>query len=112
LPEFDGEFAGASALAAGAEFVSVAGAAFASPTGAALAFVSAGAVDSTGVSPTLCKTETFPCNAGIEIINAESMKTQAAMMVIFDKTEAVPRGPNAAFEMLLVNNAPASVLPG
>ena len=112
LPEFDGEFAGESGFAAGSALVSVAGAEFASPTGAALAFVSAGAVDSTGVSPTLCKTETFPCNAGIEIINAESMKTQAAMIVIFDKTEAVPRGPNAEFEMLLVNNAPASVLPG
>jgi hypothetical protein len=33
-------------------------------------------------------------------------------MVIFDKTEAVPRGANAALEILLVNNAPASVLPG
>lgn len=33
-------------------------------------------------------------------------------MVSFDKTEAVPRGPNAELETLLVNNAPASVLPG
>ena len=95
---------------AGAVFASVAGAALASPSGAILA--SAGAVDSAGESPTLCSTEMFPCNAGIEIINAENMKTQAATMVIFASTEAVPRGPNAAFEILLVNNAPASVLPG
>ena len=88
---------------------SVAGAPFAS-VGATLA--SAGAVDSTGVSPTLCSTETFPCNAGIEIISAENMKTHAAIIVIFARTEAVPRGPKAAFEILLVNSAPASVLPG
>lgn len=34
------------------------------------------------------------------------------MIVIFERIEAVPRGPNAELEMLLVNNAPASVLPG
>ena len=75
-------------------------------------FVSAGAADSTGVSPTLCKTDTLPCNAGIEINKAENMKTHAAVIVIFARTEAVPRGPKAAFEILLVNNAPASVFPG
>ena len=106
----DDEFAGVSVFAGGAEFVSVAGTAFASVAGATL--VSAGTVDSTGVSPTLCKTETFPCSAGIEIINAENMKTHAAMIVIFARTDAVPRGPKAAFEILLVNSAPASVLPG
>ena len=74
--------------------------------------VSAGAVDSTGVSPTLCKTDTFPCSAGIEISNAENMKTHAAVIVIFARTDAVPLGPNAVFEILLVNNAPASVFPG
>jgi hypothetical protein len=57
-------------------------------------------------------TETFPLNAGIEISNAVSMKMIAATIVIFESTEAVPRGPNAALETLLVNRAPASVLPG
>ena len=66
----------------------------------------------TGASVTLCNTETFPCNAGIEISRAETINTLAATIVIRESTETVPRGPNAAFEMLLVNNAPASVLPG
>ncbi len=96
------------ASAAGAEPVSVAGAELASVT--AFVFVSAGA--STGVSAVLCSTDTPPCKAGMEISNAVSIKTVAAMIVIFDKTDAVPRGPNAELETLLVNNAPASVLPG
>ena len=54
----------------------------------------------------------LPLNAGIEISKAESMNRIAAAMVNFESTEAVPRGPNAALETLLVNNAPASVLPG
>jgi hypothetical protein len=58
------------------------------------------------------RTETFPLNAGIDIINAVSMKMMAATIVIFDSTEAVPRGPNEALDTLLVNRAPASVLPG
>jgi len=92
-------------------FKSPAGATFASVGGtAAFVLVSAGA--SAGVSPTVCKTDTLPCKAGIEIINADSIKTVAATIVIFANTEAVPRGPNAVFEMLLVNSAPASVLPG
>ncbi len=33
-------------------------------------------------------------------------------MVIFDKTVAVPRGPKAELEILLVKSAPASVFPG
>ena len=66
----------------------------------------------TGDSVTLCSTDTFPCNAGIEINKAEIIKTLAATIVIRESTETVPRGPNAAFEILLVNNAPASVLPG
>ena len=37
---------------------------------------------------------------------------EAAAIVIFDKTDAVPRGAKAAFEILLVKSAPASVLPG
>lgn len=40
------------------------------------------------------------------------MNITAAAIVNLDKTEAVPRGPNAALETLLVNKAPASVLPG
>lgn len=89
-------------------FASVAGAtalalAFAS---AVLEFVSAGA------STALDNTDVFPLRAGIDISSADSMKIVAAAIVIFDKTLAVPRGPKAALETLLVNNAPASVLPG
>jgi len=51
-------------------------------------------------------------SAGIEINSALIMKTIAAAIVSFDRTDAVPRGPNAALETLLVNKAPASVLPG
>jgi hypothetical protein len=58
------------------------------------------------------KTEIFPVKAGIDMRSAVSMKTTAAAIVNFESTEAVPRGPNAALETLLVNNAPASVLPG
>jgi hypothetical protein len=36
----------------------------------------------------------------------------AAAIVIFDKIVAVPRGPKAALETLLVKSAPASVFPG
>ena len=57
-------------------------------------------------------TDDPPLNAGIEIINADSINTIAAAIVIFAKTLAVPRGPKALLETLLVNNAPASVLPG
>ena len=46
------------------------------------------------------------------MIKADSMNIIAAAIVSFESTEAVPRGPNAALETLLVNNAPASVLPG
>jgi len=58
------------------------------------------------------KTETFPCKAGIAINKAESIKTVAAAIVIFDKTVWAPRGVNAELEILLVKSAPASVLPG
>ena len=72
---------------------------------------------STGVSVDVsalvpCKTETLPLKAGIEINNAEIINTVAEAIVILESTEAVPRGPYAALETLLVNNAPASVLPG
>jgi hypothetical protein len=69
-------------------------------------------VFSTGVSGLLDKTETFPCKAGIEINNADTIKIVAVTIVIFDKTVAVPRGPKALLEILLVKSAPASVLPG
>ncbi len=72
--------------------------------------VEAGA--SAGVSGLLLKTETFPVNAGIERNNADSIKIVAALIVTFDRTVAVPRGVNAELEILLVNKAPASVLPG
>jgi len=71
-----------------------------------------GCVDSIGASGFAFKTETFPCKAGIAINNAESIKRLAATMVIFDKTVAVPRGPKAELEILLVKSAPASVFPG
>jgi len=48
----------------------------------------------------------------MEMSRAEIINTEAAAIVNLERTEAVPRGPNAALETLLVNNAPASVLPG
>ncbi len=126
-------FAGALAFAAGgAEFVAVltsasnefvAGVSISAPFElSGTMFVFAGSVCSPAAGASVvvssvavsapCKTDTFPVNAGIESIRAESMKTMAAAIVSFDKTEAVPRGPKAALETLLVNSAPASVLPG
>jgi hypothetical protein len=67
---------------------------------------------SAGVSGFAERTETFPFIAGIEIISAERKKTIAAPIVSFDKMVAVPRGPNAELEILLVKSAPASVFPG
>ena len=58
------------------------------------------------------KTETLPVKAGIARKRADNMNVVAAMIVTLDKTVAVPRGANAELETLLVNNAPASVLPG
>ena len=40
------------------------------------------------------------------------MNAAAAPMVTFAKTLAVPRGPNAALEMLLENSSPAPDFPG
>jgi hypothetical protein len=76
------------------------------------AFVSVVAGVSVVVSGLLDKTEILPFKAGIANISADSIKTVAAMIVVFDKTVAVPREPNALLETLLVNNAPASDLPG
>ena len=64
------------------------------------------------VSGLLLSTETLPVNAGIESNNAESINIAAAKIVNFDRTVAVPRGASAELETLLVNKAPASVLPG
>ncbi len=64
------------------------------------------------VSGLVESTEMPPFNAGIESIKADSIKSVAAIIVVFDKTVAVPRVPKALLEMLLVNNAPASVFPG
>lgn len=60
----------------------------------------------------LDRTETLPVSAGIDSISAETMNVIAAVIVIFDKIVAVPRGASAELETLLVNKAPASVLPG
>jgi hypothetical protein len=112
-------FAGAAELAfegtanASAGFASAGNAAFASAGSAALAFVSAPfGSESAGVSTAVLSTEMLPLSAGIEIINADSINTTAATIVIFERTVAVPRGPNALLETLLVNSAPASVFPG
>ena len=67
---------------------------------------------SAGVSGLLDKTDTFPVNAGIESSSAETMNNPAAVIVTFERIVAVPRGANAELDTLLVNNAPASVLPG
>jgi hypothetical protein len=64
------------------------------------------------VSGLVESTETPPFKAGIASISADSIKTVAAIIVVFDKTVAVPREPKALLEMLLVNKAPASVFPG
>ena len=104
-----GGFAGAafdSAVFAGAEAL-----AFAS--GAAFVFAAAALeFELAGVSGLADRTETLPFNAGIEINNAERKNTIAATIVSFDRTVAVPRGPNAELEILLVKSAPASVFPG
>jgi hypothetical protein len=101
---------------AGAEFESVVvagAAAFAFESGPVLA-LAAGAfeLELAGASGFDERTETFPFIAGIEISKAIRKKTTAAPIVSFDSTVAVPRGPNAELDILLVNRAPASVLPG
>ena len=67
---------------------------------------------SAGASGFAESTETFPVTAGIEISKADKKNAVAATIVNFDSTVAVPRGPKAALEILLVKRAPASVLPG
>lgn len=91
-------------VAAGADVLAFASDVFALDVG------DAGA--STGASGLLESTETLPFSAGIANSSADNIKVVAATMVTFERTVAVPRGLNAELETLLVNNAPASVLPG
>ena len=111
---FDAEFASAwnefvAGVSINALFVSVEMFVFA---GSVCCCAAGGSVvSSTGVSAP-DNTDMLPLKAGIEINRAESMKMIAATIVNLDKTEAVPRGPNAALETLLVKSAPASVFPG
>ena len=81
--------------------------------GAAVVGEAAGVGVETGASVTPdCKTELVPESHGSESINAISMNAAAAPIVIFASKVCVPRGPNAVLETELVNNAPASALPG
>lgn len=57
-------------------------------------------------------TETSPVITGDDNNKADNIKIVAVKIVSFDRTDAVPRGFNAAFEMPLVKSAPASVFPG
>jgi hypothetical protein len=80
------------------------------PILAELLFADAGLISEFSV--VVCKTETLPVTAGNDNNNPVSMNNPATVMVIFDKTDWVPRGPKAVLEILLVKSAPASVLPG
>ena len=81
--------------------------------GAAVVGEATGVEVVTGASVTPdCKTELVPVSHGSESISAISMKAAAAPIVIFASKLAVPRGPKAVLETELVNNAPASALPG
>ena len=59
-----------------------------------------------------CNTECEPVTAGSESINAISIKADAAPIVTFARTVAVPRGPKAVLESVLENSSPALDLPG
>jgi hypothetical protein len=72
----------------------------------------AGTAGSVRVVPPVFKTDTSPVTAGIDSSKAAIIKQIAALIVILDKTDCVPRGPNAVLEILLVKSAPASALPG
>ncbi len=100
-------FAGAAAFA----FASAGFAVFAlASAGAVFAFASTvfefafAVVAPVGASGLLDKTETFPVSAGIAKNNADNMNVVAAMIVILDKTVAVPRGANAELDTLLVKS--------
>jgi hypothetical protein len=88
---------------------------FASPVFAAGAFVfasGAGVGEAVVSVPVDCSSDVFPFKAGIASIRAVSIKVIAAPMVIRERIEAVPRGPKAVLDTLLVKSAPASDLPG
>jgi hypothetical protein len=104
-PSLAALFAGAMVSAAGAAALVFAAAAFelASGAGVGVAVVSV---------PVDCRIEVFPLSAGIAKSSAQSIKVIAAPMVIRESIEAVPRGPKAVLETLLVKSAPASDLPG
>jgi hypothetical protein len=106
---FEAALAGISTFAGAAAFTF---ASVAELVLAAVEFVFESAGTSAGASGLAESTETLPVIAGIEIRRAERKKIVAAPIVNFDNIVAVPRGPNAALDILLVNRAPASVLPG
>ncbi len=101
-------FTAAFILAVFASTATLVFAVFASTVVLALVFAAGVSVDELVVE----RTETSPVIAGIAKSRAENIKTIAALMVSLDKTVAVPRGPKALLETLLVKSAPASVLPG
>jgi hypothetical protein len=81
--------------------------------GTAVVGAAVGVAVETGASGTPdCKTDVVPVSQGSESISAISMKAAAAPIVIFASNVCVPRGPKAVLETELVNNAPASALPG
>ena len=64
------------------------------------------------LSGAVSKTDRWPLSEGSASINAISINTPAAPIVIFASRLAVPRGPKAVLESELENNAPASAFPG
>ena len=64
------------------------------------------------VSASSATTEREPEMMGSESVKATSMKSAAAMIVIFARIVCVPRGPKAVLDTELVKSAPASALPG
>ena len=110
---FEIEFELVSAGAAELELASPGVAVFAFASAVfAFEFASAELVVSAGASGLLDSTEIFPVSAGIARNNADNINVVAAAIVTFESTVAVPRGLKAELETLLVNKAPASVLPG
>jgi hypothetical protein len=99
-PSLAALFAGATVLAVGA-FAAVFELASAAGVGVAVASI-----------PVDCRIEVFPLSAGIAKRSAQSINVTAAPIVIRESIEAVPRGPKAVLETLLVKSAPASDLPG
>ncbi len=81
--------------------------------GATGATLGLGDATGTGASGSVdCNTERDPVTPGNESINAISMNAAAAPIVIFERTLAVPLGPNAVLETLLEKRSPAPDLPG